>query len=369
MTAPLITGVSIAPQTATYPQKIKIVVTWDQPIYNLNARVVFECRTQYKLWEQTSQDYQTQPPVPVGIGQTDSVAYQDGYYNCVFEFQVSPFGNGPLILSQQPWVRFSLNIENAWGEKGIWDPFLNADFTPIVIQPYFSWISQTSPAILNEWANGMPKMHRAALCPYASSGGSRPPVELKFGPTPNYPATSLPSNFWQGGVFWWWYNIGSTRATQLSPSSYYRTVSGAITGPGNYAYSQLGMGINTTSPPNPTETAPNPYNQDIWFNYNNSTPARQTYSTCPWMVAFFPPPPDPSAAQMKYFGRLESWICSGPTNYSDFDSESWYDQQASSTNQGNLAPWQLAKPGQGRLRIQTYVFTPWVYNALFPPSA
>ena len=70
---------------------------------------------------------------------------------------------------------------------------------------------------------------------------------------------------------------------------------------------------------------------------------------------------------MKYYGRIESWICSGPRSYSDFDSESWYGQQSGSTNQENLAPWQLANGG-GRMRIQTYVFTPWVYNAFSPPS-
>ena len=256
MTAPSISAINIPPQQISYPGKVKIVVTWDQPIYNLRADVVFESKTQYTMWGQTSQDYQTTPAIPVGIGQTECTAYQSTYYDIVFEFQVSPFGNGPLILSNWQWTKFDLNIENAWGEKGDWSPFLNCDFTPIVIHPYFAWISQTSPQILNEWTNGMPKMQKDALCPYSPGGGLRPTVNLKFGPTPNYPATELPVDFWQGGVFWWWYNIGSTRASQLSVSNYYRSVGNAIYGPYYYAYSQLGMGINTTSPPTPRIRAP-----------------------------------------------------------------------------------------------------------------
>jgi hypothetical protein len=370
MTAPVITSINIPPQQISYPGKVKITVVWDQPIYNLDAKVTFECKTRYKLWEQNNNDFQTNPPVAVGIAQTDCVGYQSQIKEVTFEFQVSPFGDGPLILSSQPWIPPAvLNVENAWGEKGNWAAFLTPGvFEPIVINPYFSWVSQTSPQILNEWVNGMPKMRKSALCPYSPAGGARPTVSLKFGPSPNYPETDLPSNFWEGGVFWWWYNIGSTRATQLTSSTYYRAVGNAVNGPGYYAYSQLGMGIDTTSPPDPFVDGPNPYGQDIWLNYNNSVPASQVYSTCPWMVAFFPPDPDPNRQPMKYFGRLESWICSGPENYSDFDANSWYNQQATSTNQYNLAPWRLAFGGDGLLRIQTYIFTPWVYNALSPPS-
>lgn len=365
MTAPRITNISIPTAEVTYPRRISIIVTFDQQIVYPNKitdRVIFEAKTAVDF----TRGNNTDPSQPVGLGQVQVVSQQISPNQTQFSFQISPFANGPLQLSNRPWnPRFRFTAQNSWGEPADWTPFLAPGlFESVVQKPYFSWISVYSPHILYD-GTSYPKLDKAAVCLNPFGSNINPGIQLRFGPSPNYPPTQLYEDFWNEGKFWWWYDIACRH------NSVDLFAPGFIT---EYAYSTCGFQITNTSPAGPCPPFPNsggrnPNTGDDRQYYNYNECETQQYCVCPWIRRDPVPRPDPWAGWL-WYGRLNNWIIATPSmDLVQAGPDEWYNNYASSVNDNNLSPWNLntGVRAEGML-FQCYVAQGWRYIQALPPD-
>ena len=361
MSAPQITNIAIPSGEVMYPRRISIVVTFDQPIiYPVDQpdRVVFEAKTAIDFVTGDNNN----PSNPVGLGQVLVESRQISPNQTEFSFQISPFANGPLQLSNRPWnLPFLLNAENSWGEPADWTAFLAPGlFESVVQKPYFSWIQVRSPHVLyGRGPANYPLLDRNSIC-FDEVSNNNPGIELKFGTNPAFPATPLYDNFWNEGRFWWGYDICAADATK------------DLFAPGvrrQYAYSTQGFQITNTHPAGPCPPFPNSGGANPrtgfprqYFNFNECQ--TKDYCVCGWIHSRVLPEPG-----WEWYGRMNNWIISTPNiDFVQPGRKGWYNQYPLAGNDYNLAPWNLfAKDKGAGMLFQCYIAQGWYYNQDTPP--
>jgi len=354
MTAPTIINIDIPSVEVMYPRRVAITVTFDQPVIYSEGEtdvVIFEAKTALSF---TNLNYGFGP---VGLGQVQVKSQQVSPIEVEFSFQVSPFADGPLQISNRPWnLPFVFKGRNTWGEPVDWSPFLVPGlFEPVVQKPFFTWFGLSSPNI------SPPPFY--TLSPQSAAEGAskgqgvNPGIVLKFGPSPNYPATPLYENFWNEGKFWWWYDImaENSRSDLWDPGT--RRA---------YAYSTCGFQLTSTQPvgpcpPFPNSGGTNPATGGARQYYNFNTCNTQEYCVRPWIrsVDWIRPFPE----GWVWNGRLNNWIISTPNmDLVQPGPSGWYNNVPSSVNDYNLSPWNLASKDKGPgMLFQCYVNFPWGY--------
>lgn len=367
MTAPRIINIDIPSGEVMYPRRISIIVTFDQQIIYPNKKtdqVIFEAKTAIDF----TRGDNANPSNPVGLGQVQVVSQQISPNQTQFSFQISPFANGPLQISNRPWnLPFYFNAQNSWGEPADWSPlFAPGLFESVVQKPYFSWISVRSPHILYDSpGDNYPKLDKAAVCLNPQGVNVNPEVQLRFGPSPDFPETYLSENLWNEGKFWWWYDICCRHnSLDLFSPGFVR----------EYAWSTCGFQITSTSPagpcppfPNSGGTNPNTGDPRQYYNYN--TCQTQSYCVCPWIRKNPVPLPDPWGGWI-WYGRLNNWIIATPNmDFVQSGPDEWYDNIPSAVNDFNLSPWNLASKSRGQgMLFQCYVAQGWRYIQALPPD-
>jgi hypothetical protein len=375
MSAPIITDINVPTAEVMWPETVEITLTFDQPLWDVATAVVFEANTN----PLTIEGVPTAPQTPVGLGQTPCRGVQTELNKVVFRFQVSPFANGPLQLSDKYWIRNSLNARNAAGQRADWGPFLQTGrFNSVKMKPYYSWVTISSPGVLYDQQPypNYPKINKAGVCLGPTGTYTKdvnPKMGLKMGPTVNAPAASIVP--WSQGKFYAWWNMGALECEREKPIfDFYNS---AFQSKRKYSFADFGYEMRSTWTGNLPDS-PYPDGVNSW-NYNSAGDEGYVYATCPWIR----PSPMPTGG-VDWIGRLEWFIMSteklemvqGLGQYAS-PPDGWWGNSPSGVNSTNLAPWNLAPPRDGfypdnsdfaQALVQVYIAQGWSYLTYQPPT-
>jgi hypothetical protein len=375
MSAPQITQIIVPTAEVKWPEYVEIRLIFDQPLWDLVASVVFEADTR----PLTIEGVPTAPQTPVGLGQTPCRATQPRPNEVLFRFQVSPFANGPLQLSDKYWTPRALSARNAWGQKANWGPFLQFDvFKTVTMKPYYSWLQISSPGILYDEVPypNYPKINKAGVCLGPAGTFSKdinPKMNLKMGTTVGAPAADIVP--WNQGKFYAWWNIGALECERGKPIfDFYSEV---YQSKRKYSFADFGYEMRNTW----SIDQPQPYPDGInTWNYTSAGTEGYIYATCPWIR----PTPMPTGG-VDWIGRIEWFIMStesidmiqGRGSYCCAPPDGWWGNTPSGENDTNLAPWNLAPPRTGEVPenqdwaqalVQVYIAQGWSYLTYQPPT-
>lgn len=376
MSAPQITEIIVPTAEVRWPDYVEILLVFDQPLWDVAVSVVFEADTRPLGVEGVS----TAPQTPVGLGQTPCKGIQTEPNKILLRFQVSPFADGPLQLSNKSWISRRLNASNAWGQRANWVPFVSTDiFKSVVMKPYYSWLEINSPGILYDQVPypNYPKINKAGVCLGPTGTFTRdvnPKFELKMGTAPNQPSADIAS--WNQGKFYGWWNMAALKCARGRPIfDLYNIVYNQDR---RYSFADFGFEMTKTW----TGVQPGtPYPDGInSWNYNSAGEEGYIYSTCPWIR-----PSDAPVAGIEWIGRLEWFIMGTPsipmvqgTGGYGSPPDGWWGNTVQGKNNYNLAPWNLAPPRDGYLPnnpdfaqalVQCYIAQGWSYLTYQPPTS
>jgi hypothetical protein len=386
MTAPRIVDVTVNATQATYPQRVEIVVEWDQPLFNVEIEnLIFETEQEpgITITGYTGSDNNPAPSM-VYLGQT--LVRQENILrptpsSIELSFVVSPFMLGTLRVSNQSWNRpLVLNAENVNGEKGDWSPFLAAGvFSSVICSAYYTAMVPTATASINysDLLRGTPKLKYDWAC-NGGVGKNNDSVNIVIGNDPDDMSVK-PMVEWEGGNFWWWGADGLQGSTNpLPPYPYAGYYSNKDTrtcrGPQYYIWGGAGgLTIDTTQLPlYPNAQAwndtTNKYGSFLASNYvqNIGTNFQRNWQSC---LIFGKSSGNKLTDRNSSVGRMERWILANPQNGDPLKDKpaTWTNQVASSSNNFCLAPWRLAKSTDPvPMLIQAYIQLNWIYTTNAP---
>lgn len=387
MTAPSIVNVTYSATQAKYPQRIEILVEWDQPLFNVRVEnLIFETEQEPGITITGYTPAEFEPaPIAVYLGQTlireDNIRLPSPS-SVLFSFEVSPFMQGTLRVSNQSWNKpLFLNAENVDGVKGDWSPLLAPGlFSNVVCSPYYDVIDPTPTTSIN-WEQplrGTPKLRFDWAC---NGGVSQfnDGTDIRIGTDPA-DMSSKPIVEWDGGNFWWWGACGLKGSKNPLPpypwENYYSTSdTRTCRGPDYYLWGGAGgQVLDSTQLPTytnfiPWESETNIFGSKLASNYVFNSPSVGLYKGQQACYIFGNSPDNKLTRSNSSVGRLERWILANPEKgdpLRDMPS-SWTDRISASGNNFCLAPWRLAKDTDPvPMLIQVYFQLNWIYTTNAP---
>ena len=370
---------------ATYPQKIVIDVVWDQVINSLQVEnLIFEVENVPGI---TITGYDAQKdvfaPQAVFLGQT-LVAKNNirvlNPYTVQFSFQVSPFMQGTLRVSNQSWNKpLTLKVANANGVEGDWSPFLApGTFSNVRCTGYYSAIDPTGTTSIdfNQPLQSQPRLKQQwTYSDPIANVNKFSAMNIKISDTNDF--TVKPIVQWGGGNFWWWATAGCSYTS--SPLNYpygkYYSTNDTRTcsGPQGYVYTGAGgQVITTTQMPlydafYNNQTITNSFGSKLATNTRGGNSSTDyNWTTQPYLGNS---PSNQGSGRNSGLGRMEGWVLANPLFGNPLANmpASWNDQRPNSVNLNCLAPWRLAKPTDPvPMLIQVYYQLNWLYSTASP---
>ena len=377
-----IVDITVNATEATYPQHITIDILWSQAIQRFSVQnLIFETEFAKGI---TITGYtpkiNTPTPQQVYLGQT-LVAKKNIYlvnpYTLRIRFQVSPWMNGSLRVSNQSWNKpLSLRVNGPNGQEGDWSPFLAAGaFSGITCKTYYPSMDPTGTTSLafDQTLQGFPLL-RAPWTPSPGTLKRYSGLNVKISQDNDF--TPKPIATWEEGNFWWWSTAGCMYATyqQGYPfNNYYSTNDTATcSGPPGYTYTGAG-GQMVTSTQMPLydelyqyKTVTNSFGSKLATNTRGGNAnIDYNWATTPWIGTS---PTCTDGGRNVGVGRMEGWVLANP-NFGDPLTgmpETWNNQAPSSVNLNCLAPWRLAKDtDRTPILIQTYYQINWIFSTQY----
>jgi len=379
-----IVNVTVNATYAIYPQRIVITIEWSKPIQSFEiTNLIFETEDVPGI---TITGYDPvdngNTPTQVFLGQT-LVQRKDVLMlsptTMQMSFQVSPFMNGTLRISNQSWNKPLVLVATAAdGTLGDWSALLAPGiFNSVRCTAYYSAMKPTDTTSIdyNQPLRGLPRIRNPWTCTGVAQSNKWTGASIIIGHTNDFPVEPLLP--WEGGNFWYWQAAGCRYGPiplSYPYGPYYSTNdTRTCSGPPGYTFCGLG-GQDVTSTQLPAYTAE--FNYTTITNSYGSKLASNTrggnanldhgYWPCPY---YGTGSSTQGSGRNSAIGRFESWIMANPYNGDPLKDmpATWTNQVASSVNNNCLAPWRLAKPTDPvPMLIQVYYQLNYLYTSAAP---
>ena len=375
-----IVNITVNATEAIYPQRVTIDVLWSQAIVEFEVtNLIFESEPIDGVTV-TGYTPKADAPTPqqVYLGQT-LVAKNNIYlvnpYTLRIRFQVSPWMNGKLRISNQSWNRpLSLRVNGPTGQEGDWSPFLAAGaFSGITCKTYYPTMDPTGTSSLaydKPLIRGFPRL-KGDWTASPSTVNRYSGLNIKI--SRDGDLTPKPIATWEEGNFWWWSTAGcmyNTNPLGYPFNNYYSTNdTRTCSGPPGYTYTGAG-GQMVTSTQMPLydadydyKTVTNSFGSKLATNTRGGNAnVDYNWTTVPWLGSSGI---CTNNGKNSGVGRMEGWVLANP-NFGDPLKNmpaTWNNQAPSSANLNCLAPWRLAKDTDPTpLLIQTYYQINWIFS-------